>query len=368
MTTTWDPKIDDQLAAASNDTKAWQVYADWLLEKGQPWGEVIASALAGKDISARMDEVLALAGGIDGLELKWKRGVIEELTLTPEEEPDDETPRMHEALEKLLAHPAGRLVRSMTLGLPPQPAGDIEWNFDGVLEAIGKSGPLPLLERIDMTPDAGHMDQDSWRRLGDFEQIWKAAPRLKELRAKGSAGSDDGVRIRFGKIDAPHLERIVIESSGLDEAAPVDLGNSTLPALKDLELWFGRDDYGCSSTVDSLAGILSGKGLPKLERLALKNSEWEVELIDAVAASAILPRLKELDFSMGILCRDGANALVRHAARFKHLELLNLDDNFLREEDIAAVKQALPNAEFGEQRELEGDLEDRYSRYTSVGE
>lgn len=369
MSISYDPKIDERLAAAVNDTSAWQVYADWLIEHGEPWGEVIAAANAGKNVLDRYTEVRDLAGGIDGLELAWERGAISSLTLTPEEEPEDDVPKMHEVLERLLTHPAGRLVRKLTLGLPPQPAGDIEWNFDAVLETFGKIGPLPLLDTIDMTPSAEHMDQDSWRRLGDFEPVWKAAPRLRELRAKGSAGSDsDGPQLRFGKIVAPHLERIVIESSGLAADAPLDLGRATLPALKDLELWVGQEDYGCSSTLESFAGILSGTGLPKLERLAIKNSEWEVELIDAIASSAILPRLKVVDLSMGILCADATQALIGRASKFKHLERLVLDDNFLLEEHQAALKAALPNVELGQQRELEGDIGDPYSRYVSAGE
>ncbi len=127
---------------------------------------------------------------------------------------------------------------------------------------------------------------------------------------------------------------------------------------------FGQDDYGCSSTVASLAGILEGTGLPALERLGLMNSEWEENLIAAVAKSKILPRLKVLDLSMGVLNGKAASALVASADKFKHLRELILIDNYFSEEDQARVKQALPNAQLGDQK----DDEDPEYRYPTLGE
>ena len=138
-------------------------------------------------------------------------------------------------------------------------------------------------------------------------------------------------------------------------------------ALKHLELWFGQEDYGCSSTVKSLAAILSGKGLPALERLGLMNSEWEAELINAIAASKLLPQLKVLDLSMGVLFTEGAAALINHKAKFAHLKKLILDDNYL-EEQSDALKKALPMVEMGTQREPDGEDDDEFARYVSVGE
>ncbi len=362
-----DETVEERLANAITDPQAWQVYADWLLEHGEPWGGVIAQACAGADLSAKQAQVEALGDGIDGLELTWEFGVIAQLTLTPEDEPQ-RGGEMARALQALLEHPAGRHVRSLTLGLPPQPSGDIEWNFDGLLAAITAAGPLPFLELLDLTPDAQHMDQDSWRRLGDFEPVWDAVPRLKVLKAKGSQGSDsNGPTIRFGDIVAPRLEQLIIESSGLAEAAPLDLGRAHLPALTHLELWFGQPDYGCTATIESLTGILSGQGLPKLTRLGLCNSEWELELLEAVKAAPLLKRLQVLDLSKGVLCRDAAAYLLKHEASFRHLTLV-LGENYLLPDDVTRLAAAFPKAQLDEQRELEGELDDPYARYTAVGE
>jgi uncharacterized protein (TIGR02996 family) len=368
--------LEDQLAENPDDVAAWQVYADWLLENGEAWGGVIAAACTGKRTKKQQDEAAAeILGGLDSSSVSWKHGTIESIDFYPvndpaeESEEDDLEPAdypMTKALQRALAHPAGRLVRTLNLGLPPDVDGGISWTFDSLIPVIAKAGPLPLLHTVDMSKRSEHMDQDSWRRIGDLRPLWKAAPRLRTLSMLGANGSDGGKPIVLGAIDAPHLERFVFLSGGLDKSVSLDLGKATLPNLRHLELLFGRDHYGNNHDIKSLAGILSGTGLPKLEYLGLKNSEWEADLIEAIAKSAILPRLKTLDLSMGIFYRDATAALVKHAAKFTHLHALELGENYLLPEHCRQIKKAIACASTSDQRELED--EDESYRFTSMGE
>lgn len=363
-----NPALEDAIRAKPDDAHTWQVYADWLQEQGEGWGEVIGAAARGKPDGTKQDGALGsmlepMLGGSDAADAVWKYGVLDEFRFEPDEH-DDEYP-MDVVLERVLKHPAGHFVRKLSLGLPPHE--DLEWHMEGLAEAVNKAGPLPFLEELDLSVPSEHMDQESWRRVGDVRGIWEACPSLKVLKLRGSAGSDDGPKIKLAPIVAPKLETLIIYSGGLDEAAPVEIGEADFPSLRHLELLFGRDDYGCTSTVGSLAGILAGTGLPKLEYLGLKNSEWEGELIEAIAKSAIVKRLKVLDLSMGILWRDGAAALVKYAGALEHLEHLILDDNFFDEAQAGFIKAALPNAQLGEQKALDEPEEDPW-RYTSIGE
>lgn len=356
-----------QLVDNPDDDARWKVYTDFLLEQGEKWGEVIAAALAGQpDTKRQSDALAALVGTSDGVEATWARGVLEHFDFQPMEY-DEEAP-MGAVLERVLKHPAGHFVRRLTLGLPPSDDGDIDWSMDSLAEAIEKAGPLPLLESLDMSPDSEHMDQASWRRVGDMRALWKAAPNLKQVAFQGASGSDGGTPAKLGPIDAPKLESFIFQSGGLDSAVVKDLAAAKLPALKHLELWFGQENYGNDNTPESLEKLLTGATLPALKSLELKNSEWEVELIRVIAKSALLPRLEVLDLSMGILCRDAAAELVRQAERFRHLKKLVLDDNYFLPEHRAQVDQALKNVEWGAQKELDGDLDDEYSRYSTVGE
>ena len=361
-----NPKLEAVLAEAPEDVGSWQVYADWAMESGEPWGEVIAHACAGKKPKKLQDEAAAtMLGGLDGAVVKWKFGTLEELELCPEDRDREDDGSgdnpMVAALKRVLAHPAGRLIRKLTLGLSP--FDDCDWDFEPLLKVIGKAGSLPLLHTLDLSRDAEFMDQDSWRHLGDLRPLWRVAPRLRYLKIKASAKP-----CTLGAVVAPVLETLVFESSGLDKSVPIDIGKAELPALRHLELMFGREDYGNTGSVKNLAGILAGSGLPKLEYLGLANSEWETDLIEAVAKSAVLPRLKVLDLSKGTLHAEGSAALLAHAPQFRHLDKLDLEDNYLLPEHTKALRKAIPHASLSNQREIDDYDGDVGYRYCSIGE
>ena len=199
-----EPRLEAAIAENPDDIGGWQVYADWLLERGVAWGEVISAACAGKRPKQLQDAATSeILQGLDSSSIKWKFGVIEEISMSPEENPDEQGSNpMRDALVRALSHPAGRFVRRLVLGLPPEYPGDINWSYDAMIPVIAKAGPFPLLEVLDFTGNPEHMDQESWRRVGDLRSIWKAVPRLRTLNLKGSSGSDGGKPIELGTIEA----------------------------------------------------------------------------------------------------------------------------------------------------------------------
>jgi hypothetical protein len=145
---------------------------------------------------------------------------------------------------------------------------------------------------------------------------------------------------------------------------PLELGAASLPSLEHLELWLGEPNYGCTVTMQSLEGILTGARLPKLTSLAIKNSGEEGPLIEAVAKSAVLPRLEQLDFSMGVLAEGATAAFVTYVEKFKHLKRLDLSDNYFSAADQVTLRAALPMVVFGDQKPSQGPDD----RYVSVSE
>jgi hypothetical protein len=186
---------------------------------------------------------------------------------------------------------------------------------------------------------------------------------LREFRAQGTSRGYAEPGVLLAPIHAPHLESFVFKSGGLGAEVPEAVGAANLPELSYLELWLGQENYGCSCTIESLKPILEGTRLPRLKYLGLKNSEWEAELIRAVAKSPILRQLDGVDFSMGVMAEEATSALLECAAHFKHLKTLTLDDNFFTAQDQEALLAQLPRATFGTQKD-----EDPAYRYTTVGE
>jgi uncharacterized protein (TIGR02996 family) len=246
------------LADNPDDKDRWQVYADWLLEQGERWGEVIVAACAGKTTKEREDELAAQwIDGLDGITVTWRHGVVYEVTIAPDNER-----RMGDASQRMFAHPAGRWLRSLTVVLPPH---GVSWGCGDAIQSIVEGGPLPLLERLDMSPSK----RGEWqfnRYVGDLSGLWMAVPRLKDLRLRGTRSD----ACQLGRIEAPHLETLVFISSGLGYTVPEEIGQAMLPSLLHLEIYLGRQDFGNYCTIDSFAPILDGKGLPKLETLALR--------------------------------------------------------------------------------------------------
>jgi hypothetical protein len=78
-------------------------------------------------------------------------------------------------------------------------------------------------------------------------------------------------------------------------------------------------------------------------------------LVDA----PIVPRLTELDLSMGTMSDDGARILHAHRDRFAHL-VLHVDECYLTPAGRALLEPTVKELQFGDQRRDTGP-EDRYA-------
>lgn len=344
--------------------EAWAVYADHLLEEGDAWGPVVAAACAGTpDVDAQDAAAQEIVGdAFNPAHLEWRFGMIDHLQLDAPRERVDEAARIPAVLRRLGTHPAGRFVRSLDLGLP-LPRHDIEWHFEEAVAALVETGVHPRLKTLSINREAWHMDQPSWRRVGDLSPLWAVTPRLETLKVFGSEGSDGGVPLVLGELSVPHLKHLAIWSSGLNRRVLDDLSRAHLPNLRHLELWFGMEDYGNTCTLDDVAKLLAHDGFPKLHQLHLSNSEWDGDLVDTVAHGPLVQRLAVLSMSMGVLAEGATERLVAHASRFAHLRSLILNENFLSAQNIAAITGVLPNVETYSQKDPDDDW-----RYVSVGE
>ncbi|GIE90591.1 STM4015 family protein [Actinoplanes regularis] len=227
------------------------------------------------------------------------------------------------------------------------------------LQQLCDSAPrLPRLRSLFVGDIPFHECEISWMKVGDVSPLITAFPELETLQVRG--GEDFG----FSPVGSENLRRLVVQSGGLPASFTTAVLASRFPALTDLELWLGTDEYGGDTTVADLRPLLDGKLFPRLRRLGLRNAENADEIAAAVAQAPVVARLESLDLSMGTLGDQGAAALLA-GQPLTHLQELNLAHHYMSEEVAAAVVAALPEVQVDVSDPQE---EDEGERYTEVSE
>ncbi len=172
----------------------------------------------------------------------------------------------------------------------------------------------------------------------DITPLLEAFPLLERLEVRGGDG------LGMDPVRHAALKVLRFESGGLPGALVRAVGESDLPALEYLEMWFGVPGYGGDVTVADLENILPGSRLPALRHLGLQNSEFQDEIAAAVAVAPIVARLESLSLSMGSLTDLGAEALLT-GQPLTHLSRLDLRHHYLSDTMIKRVGEALPGVD-----------------------
>ncbi|MFD9441480.1 STM4015 family protein [Streptomyces sp. NPDC060006] len=162
----------------------------------------------------------------------------------------------------------------------------------------------------------------SWIVQGDMGPVLEAFPGLEEFGVRG------GNQLMFPAVRHERLRKLTVETGGMPAEAVRGVAASDLPALVELDLWLGTSEYGGDADVADLEPVLAGTRLPRLTRLALRNSEIQDAICTALASAPVVARLEELDVSMGVLTDDGATALLT-GQPLTHLKKLDLHHNYL---------------------------------------
>jgi predicted DNA-binding WGR domain protein len=344
------PKTNEVDAAAQ-----YAVRADELQAAGDPWGQRIALTIAHEAAAPKSAERRKLAKELRELErehgehffgaqlwelmqqdhfekvarLTWEYGYVVRARVGQPEWGFD-GPHAGAVLEALMASPASEPLRELTVGLTDFEGGGLH----DAHQAIAAGIVHPKLTQVFIGDFHAEEQEISWVGHGDISGLYAKAPGLLRLRLRGAG-------ILLGQLEHPTLARLEIESGGLPEAAVASLAAAKLPELVYLSVWFGRETYGGTTNIAALRPLFSTTGLPKLEHLGLQNSEMEDEIAIELAGSKLLEQVDSVDLSMGTLREPGAQAIIDHAPRFKHLKSLNLSENFIPSTQVAALRSAL---------------------------
>ena len=351
-----DPELPDAIArsiiADPYDLNAYRVAGDWLAERDDPRGELIALQLAGKDDAAKQlieANVETLLGPLaehttcyDGELLNngrgnsdewvaenqqaflWKAGYIHRVRLSHDSYANEEFDgNLAEILGHVFEHPSGRFAVELAFMSNGDPN---ENNLQDLIDVVAAKAPLTVRKIV----FGDNVDQISWHHTGDLAAMWKGVPNLRVLELETGD-------VLFGDIDAPNLERLVVKTGGLTKAAAPSLATIRAPRLAHLEIYYGEPTYGGDCSIADVAPLLARNDLPALRYLGVKNAKFQNDIAAAIAGSRLVGQLHTLDLSLGTMTDDGARALVEARRALANLDTLDLRHNYLTADGINAV-------------------------------
>ena len=372
-----NPELEAAIQRAPDDREPYLLYADWLSERGDPRGELIALDVALEDREAlrREDPFLprelerrrahlykehgrAWCGALletDDVDTYWRRGFIRGAFIGHDDSPEGtDGARLYAALRTL---PAAVALRELTFAVPSPPA-ETEPCWEGCTRALAEHGVPPTFRSLAYR--RGYWDL-SETRLGALEPLYAAVPWLEDLSiALG--------RMDLGRIELPALRSFAVTTGGLSRANIRSVCEARWPALERLDLCFGEEAaFGAECTLDDVLPLLEPRGLDRLHTLGIRNAPFVNELVPRIATSGVLRRLRELDLSMGTLGDEGAQSILEHAAAFRHLEVLDVSTSFLSDDAVVRLRAELPCVKSTDQeREVGEDGVAR--RFCNIGE
>ena len=378
----FNPELEALLQGNPDDVDTWQVYADYLQTQDNPLGELIALGVAieqnpdeASELHKRFCELVAANGTawfgsaapyLDEvfvhewdeeavIQTYWKYGVLRELRVQTHYEFDG--PAVHELLAGMLYSPLGRFVHTVVIGITDGVEDGQAW-FQDCIDTIAALGEQPNLKHLVIGDFESEECEISWSSIGDCGKLYPLLPNLEFLRIHGGG-------IVLGDLVHERLKILSIETGGLSAQAVRSIADARLPALETLRVWFGAEHYGADGEVSMLEPLFSGKGYPALRDLGLMNCEYQNEIAEALAGSPLLQQLQCVDLSMGTMTDEGAKVLLEQYDRFKHLEHIDVSDNYISPAMADALHQR-----FGEVIQSGGQdtYWDEDDLYVSVGE
>lgn len=356
-------ELELQIEAEVERDEPFLVYADWLLAQGNPRGELIlvqATGEARKTAAEALARRLApqLLGPLARfqLEARWRLGFLERLEVEATRRLEADGVDVVKLLEVALSLQSARFLRELVVACPSAHEAQVIQRLHVVLTA---GGVRPTLRKLAFVTNEGE-EMLSWTEAGELAGTATLFPNLEELEVH--AGSYQLTAPHF-----PRLQRLTLRTCGMTAENLEAIAAADWPALERLELWVGSASYGVRVTAEQFEPLLQSTRLPRLRSLALCNCELTDTLCASVLASPLLPGLESLSLAKGTMTEAGALLLIDGAQRLRHLELLDVDDNYLSDEIVARLQHVLPQTRSTEQRTPE-EYDGQLHRYASVGE
>jgi uncharacterized protein (TIGR02996 family) len=285
-----NPDLEARLVAQP-EIETYLVYGDWLSEHGDPRGELIAVQHAllatpgDRELRAREAALIAAnpewLGALANLPreefaVQWFCGFVESARIL---RPEVHVNAMHarDMLGALLDLPGIALLRDLGVELERQGAID----FAPYLAALADRTPPGLRALALICP--------GWAPSA-FRGFTRLSPALGKLRKLAIETSDAA---RLDTIHIPSLRELSLDCAAMTFVDFNELLAPRWQTLERLELRIDLEETH-AATLDDVE-LLLGAAFPALRHLALVGAPFDDELVDALVASPILPRLETLD-------------------------------------------------------------------------
>lgn len=265
------------------------------------------------------------------------------------------TKQLTDRFATLLSRPYAAQIEALVIG---------SWGYDSgpddlIKTMVATASKLPNLKALFVGDIHAEESEISWINQGFLGPLWPAFPTLEHLGIRG------GDKLDLGKIVLPNLKSLRIETGGLKRGVVQAIGRADWPALEELVLWLGTENYGATTRVEDLKPFYQAAKMPRLKYLGLCNSDITDEIAVYMATAPLLQRLEVLDLSMGTLSDEGALALLT-SPHIKHLRQLDLHHHFLSDammRMLAALKNDHVAVDLSEAQEMDDDW-----RFVAVSE
>ncbi len=375
MATLSNSELEARILADPDDVSAYLVYGDWLAERGDPRGELIAvqaklketpgdAALHANEKKLLAENATAWLGDLAGkddkdLAIKWRLGFIDSVRIGPPLD-DYETSEIDfaEAVETLLSLPGAAFIREIIVG--SQYVDDYPASWQNIVDALAEHGLPKGLRRLEFNR-GGYWDISS-TELGDVSTLYPQLRSLRELAIE--MGS-----MELGAIDLPSLRSLEIVTGGLTRANLESIASAQWPCLERLSLCIGEtnNEYGCDVQLDDVKRLLDKGDLGRVRHLGLANTSLADQIAAELPQSRVLAQLETLDLSRGTFGDEGARAILDNAAAYRHLKEIDLTHHYVTEALRAELEKIGPRIVLAE-AQTEDEYDDERYRYVQISE
>lgn len=337
------PELERQLCEAPEGAEPYLVYADWLQERGDPLGELIALGVAAAggapEAATRFERHLklhearflrGLAGQLAGrVSLRWRHGLVQAIEAQAFEEREELSPARW---AELLGLRVCGFVEALTLRRPctaEQGAAIAEHAAPSLraltLEGFGPRLPEHLLRRElrSLAILGGRVAFDPAALPAALERL---ELRLYELTLEG---------------DAPPRLPVRELAISLNPSLSAALAGARLPRAERLTVTL--DAVPGPAPGPALLRLLGSLELPALTHLAVGGGPVDPRTFGELARLPFASRLTSLALTNVDLTDDAIRAMVRARGALAALAALDVSSNELSRDGLAAARELAPS-------------------------